>query len=209
MAVAKLGPAKSLKLPSCKVHIFRDSDPGEHAALLIPYMGSQHSRPAQQKELSHFRIGEHHTILIGSFPVAWRVDCVLEKHCMQHLHEHGHNILLMLELLPRFIIGGLVVTAFAVIGDMLKPKSFAGLFGAAPSVALATLALSMSKHGMEFGHIEGRSLIFGACGLLIYSALAALLVKKLRLHALYAALAAIPAWFLAAFGLFYAFGGAA
>jgi len=28
----------------------------------------------------------------------------------------------------------------AIIGDLLKPKSFAGLFGAAPSVALATLS---------------------------------------------------------------------
>jgi len=32
------------------------------------------------------------------------------------------------------------VSAFAVIGDLFKPKSFGGLFGAAPSVALATLA---------------------------------------------------------------------
>ena len=33
-----------------------------------------------------------------------------------------------MELLARFVIGGLVVTAFAIIGDMLKPLSFAGLF---------------------------------------------------------------------------------
>ena len=45
----------------------------------------------------------------------------------------------MMDLVLRFVIGGLVVSSFAVLGDMLKPKSFAGLFGAAPSVALATL----------------------------------------------------------------------
>ena len=39
-----------------------------------------------------------------------------------------------MELIFRFIVGGLVVSLFAVIGDVLKPKSFAGLFGAAPSV---------------------------------------------------------------------------
>ena len=39
----------------------------------------------------------------------------------------------------RFLIGGVVVSVFAIVGDVLKPKSFAGLFGAAPSVALATL----------------------------------------------------------------------
>jgi len=45
----------------------------------------------------------------------------------------------MSQLLARFLIGALVVSAFAVMGDLLKPKGFARLFGAAPSVALATL----------------------------------------------------------------------
>jgi hypothetical protein len=45
----------------------------------------------------------------------------------------------MTQIFVRFFIGGVVVSAFAVIGDVLRPKSFAGLFGAAPSVALATL----------------------------------------------------------------------
>jgi hypothetical protein len=34
-----------------------------------------------------------------------------------------------LQLLFRFIVGGFVVSLFAVIGDVLKPKGFAGLFG--------------------------------------------------------------------------------
>ena len=91
---------------------------------------------------------------------------------------------------------------------MLKPKSFAGLLGAAPSVALATLILAMSKHGVDFGHIEGRSMVFGAVGLLLYSALGALLVKKLKWPAICGACAALPVWFMAALGLFYATGGA-
>jgi hypothetical protein len=45
----------------------------------------------------------------------------------------------MIQILIRFLVGGAVVSVFALIGDVLKPKSFAGLFGAAPSVALATL----------------------------------------------------------------------
>jgi hypothetical protein len=36
------------------------------------------------------------------------------------------------DLILRFVIGGIVVSAFAALGDVLKPKSFAGLFGAAP-----------------------------------------------------------------------------
>jgi hypothetical protein len=34
----------------------------------------------------------------------------------------------MSQILIRFLVGGTVVSAFAVIGDLLKPKSFAGLF---------------------------------------------------------------------------------
>ena len=47
----------------------------------------------------------------------------------------------MTEYLIRFLVGGVVVSAFAMLGDILRPKSFAGLFGAAPSVALATLGI--------------------------------------------------------------------
>jgi hypothetical protein len=36
----------------------------------------------------------------------------------------------------RFIVGGLMVSLFAIVGDVLRPKSFAGLFAAASSVAL-------------------------------------------------------------------------
>lgn len=41
------------------------------------------------------------------------------------------------------ILGSLIVSAFAVVGDVLRSKGFAGLFGAAPSVALATLSLTL------------------------------------------------------------------
>jgi hypothetical protein len=41
----------------------------------------------------------------------------------------------MLEYASRFLAGGLTVVAFAALGDMVRPKSFAGQFGAAPSIA--------------------------------------------------------------------------
>jgi len=53
----------------------------------------------------------------------------------------------MIEYLLRFIVGGVVVSAFVMLGDVLRPKSFAGLFGAAPSVALATLGIAVYQHG--------------------------------------------------------------
>ena len=59
----------------------------------------------------------------------------------------------MIQLVFRFVVGGSVVSLFAVIGDVLKPKSFAGLFGAAPSVALATLALTIATDGKTYAAV--------------------------------------------------------
>jgi hypothetical protein len=64
-----------------------------------------------------------------------------------------------LDYVVRFMAGGLVVSAFAILGDMLRPKSFAGLFGAAPSVALATLSLAIVENGSAFAAVEGRSMV--------------------------------------------------
>jgi hypothetical protein len=50
----------------------------------------------------------------------------------------------------RFIAGGVAVFAFAALGDFLRPKSFAGLFGAAPSIALATILITLWKKGALF-----------------------------------------------------------
>jgi hypothetical protein len=74
-----------------------------------------------------------------------------------------------MELVLRFVIGGLVVSFFAVIGDVLKPKSFAGLFGAAPSVALATLGLTITADGKAYAALEARSMIVGACSFFVYA----------------------------------------
>jgi hypothetical protein len=74
-----------------------------------------------------------------------------------------------MQLLLRFLIGGAVVSLFAVIGDVVRPKSFAGLFGAAPSVALATLALAIHAEGIEYAATEARSMMLGAFASLVYA----------------------------------------
>jgi hypothetical protein len=76
-----------------------------------------------------------------------------------------------MSFLFRFLIGGLVVCAFASLADTLKPKTFAGLFSAAPSVALATLALTVSQDGRRFAAEEARAMLAGAVGL-----------RRLRVH---------------------------
>lgn len=92
------------------------------------------------------------------------------------------------------MIGGLVVSVFATLGDVLKPKSFAGLFGAAPSVALATLGMTILSNGKMFAALEARSMIAGALALALYSWLVCRLLMKRRWHAMTAATSAIAFW---------------
>jgi uncharacterized membrane protein (GlpM family) len=107
----------------------------------------------------------------------------------------------MQEIIYRFIVGGLTVSLFAVIGDVLKPKSFAGLFGAAPSVALATLSLAIVADGRAYAALEARSMIVGATAFLFYACLCARLMKKHGLHAASATIGGLAAWTICALGI--------
>lgn len=111
----------------------------------------------------------------------------------------------MADTVLRFVIGGFFVTVFAVIGDLFKPKTFAGLFGAAPSVALATLALTIHKQGKTYAAMEARSMLAGAAALLVYCCIVTWLLKRYHLRALAATTSAAFAWFVVAFSLWYAF----
>jgi len=75
----------------------------------------------------------------------------------------------MSEYVVRFIVGGVVVSAFAMLGDLLRPKSFAGLFGAAPSVALATLGIAIYRHDAAYAGTQTLSMMAGAVALALYS----------------------------------------
>jgi len=110
---------------------------------------------------------------------------------------------LLNEILIRFLVGGVVVSAFAVVGDLLRPKSFAGLFGAAPSVALATLALTISNQGAQYAAIESRSMIVGAIAFFVYAACVCGLLLHLKLPALLATLPSIVIWLGAAIAAWY------
>ena len=105
------------------------------------------------------------------------------------------------EVLIRFLIGGLFVSAFAVLGDSLKPKSFAGLFGAAPSVALATLLLTIHSQGAEYATSEAHSLLFGAIAFLVYACVVCQLTIRYKLPAWLAATSSVLVWLIIAFGL--------
>jgi dolichyl-phosphate-mannose--protein O-mannosyl transferase len=105
------------------------------------------------------------------------------------------------DIVIRFLVGGVFVSVFALIGSVLKPKSLAGLFGAAPSVALATLALTISKDGKTYAATEARSMVAGAAALLVYCALVILLLRRTRCRTLAATLFAVVVWFGVTFAI--------
>lgn len=105
------------------------------------------------------------------------------------------------ELFLRFVIGGAVVSLFAMLGGALKPKSFAGLLGAAPSVALATLSLTVLKKGKPYAAIEAQSMILGALGFLVYASLVCHLLVQKRLAVIPTTSVALLVWLLVVLGL--------
>lgn len=107
----------------------------------------------------------------------------------------------MPDLIVRFLIGGFVVSAFAVLGDMFRPKSFAGLFGAAPSIALATLTLVIIKDGRDYASVEARSMIIGAIALGCYCQLVSFVMMRLKWPTVLVTTLSIVLWFLVAFTL--------
>ena len=106
-----------------------------------------------------------------------------------------------LELVLRFLIGGVVVSAFALIGDIFRPKSFAGLFGAAPSVALATLGLAIAADGKLYAALEARSMVAGAIAFFVYATAVGSIMMRYKTRALWTAVTLMPVWLACALGL--------
>jgi hypothetical protein len=107
----------------------------------------------------------------------------------------------MTEYVVRFIVGGLLVSLFAIIGDVVRPKSFAGLFGAAPSVALATLGIAWAQHGSHYVGVQASSMVLGGIALLCYSIAVCQILMRTCAGALRATLALLPLWLIVALGL--------
>jgi len=103
----------------------------------------------------------------------------------------------------RFVLGGVIVSLFSLLGDLFQPKSFSGLFSAAPSVALATLGLTVLTHESHYTSLEGRSMLVGAIALCVYSQLVSRLIIRRPWPSLAVASWAILLWFGTAFGIWF------
>jgi len=94
-----------------------------------------------------------------------------------------------------------------MLGDLLRPKSFAGLFGAAPSVALATLGIAVAQHGGDYAALQSRSMMAGAIALAVYSVVVCHVLVRAGMRALPATVLSLAGWLAVAFGLLFLAGG--
>ncbi len=99
-----------------------------------------------------------------------------------------------MDLLVRCLIGGVVVSVFAILGDVIKPKSLAGTTAAAPAVALATLVLTLHKKGVGYTALECRSMLAGAAAYLIFAVVVSHVEMRLKPKAMLGAAAVLPLW---------------
>jgi len=83
-----------------------------------------------------------------------------------------------LPIAVKAVVGGCLVVALSMLSDAFKPKAFAGLFAAAPSVAIASLALTAGLTGSSRAAQAAVSMVAGAVGLVAFCATAALLERK-------------------------------
>ena len=104
----------------------------------------------------------------------------------------------MLQTVIRFLIGGTIVSLFALLGDLLRPKGFAGLFAGAPAVALATLALTAFSRGSGYASLEARAMIGGAMAFFAYAIGCVYFLGVRRTKSLPSTILLLALWALAA-----------
>jgi Protein of unknown function (DUF3147) len=109
----------------------------------------------------------------------------------------------MEEFVLRFLIGGAVISVFALLGDVLRPKSFAGLFGAAPSIALATVGMTIARHGKEYAATEARSMVLGAIAFCVYAYLVSQVLVRYQRSTMVTTIVLLPMWLGVSLGLFW------
>jgi hypothetical protein len=100
-----------------------------------------------------------------------------------------HDVLI---LALKGLAGGTLVVVFALVSEGLDPKRFAGLFGAAPSVAIAGLMITLLDKGAGEAHENTIGMIAGGAGMVLYAAAVVPLLK--RWGAQRAAAVALGAW---------------
>ena len=103
-----------------------------------------------------------------------------------------HDVLI---LAIKALAGGTLVVAFALLSEALSPKRFAGLFSAAPAVAIAGLVVVILDKGPHEAHENTVGMIAGSAGMASYAFACVPLLRRMK--AVRAAIVAVSAWLVA------------
>jgi uncharacterized membrane protein (GlpM family) len=82
------------------------------------------------------------------------------------------------EVALKALAGGVLVVAFAALSKGLKPERFAGVFSAAPSVALGSLAVTLVFTDTKDLVATGSGMAVGAAAFVVYCLATAPLVRR-------------------------------
>lgn len=104
----------------------------------------------------------------------------------------------MNELIVRFALGGVAVSLFSALAEIFKPKSFSGILGAAPAVALVSLGLTFEQRGNSVVRDHGLGMICGGVGFLAYACACVFTTSNQRLPVWVGAAVCWAFWFLVA-----------
>ena len=103
-------------------------------------------------------------------------------------------------VLARALLSGTLVVAFSVLGEVLRPKSFAGIFAAAPSIALASLLIVGMAQGTFDIVLAASGMLVGAVALTVALVVGIDSVKRFR--GKWGSFAIIGTWLVAAGSLY-------
>ena len=102
----------------------------------------------------------------------------------------------------RGLAGGTLVVTFALIGEVVTPKAFSGLFSCAPSVAIASLVITVMSQSTTKARLDSIGMVVGALGMTVCCVLAAVSIP--RIHAIWGSVVAWIGWGAVALGLYWA-----
>lgn len=103
-------------------------------------------------------------------------------------------------VLLKGLVGGSLVVAFALLSEALEPKRFAGLFGAAPAIAIPSLAIVLITKGRHDAQASTVGMLAGCLGMLCY-ALATIGLLRSRLPPIACSAVGMLAWVASTAGL--------
>lgn len=84
----------------------------------------------------------------------------------------------VLTIVVKALAGGTLVVVFALISEAATPKRFAGLFSAAPAVALAGLTITVLTKGAHDARDSTTTMMAGAAAMAVYAAVVVALLRR-------------------------------